>query len=177
VDRVPIRWNMDIKDYELLCEPMNREIRPILEGFCRVRGYRFFPKLALGRHPRMRIYKIRNSINYWFDLMQSWDVNGRYVDTFSVNNLHELCCGAFYEFDDGSQHGGRMDVVVSCFTRIRFCDLHEILLETLEKYKDIIEKWDRDYITREGEHVQLGAKSNVFDEERSSPRDENSQEG
>src|SRR5262245_4385761 len=91
------------------------EVRPIFDCFCERHEFEYLPRTAIGRYPRIRIQRVRETTVY-FDLWMELDANGSRFEHFRRDLPYALFAGAHVVVNDGSKYGVRFQQGITCFS-------------------------------------------------------------
>src|SRR5580700_918068 len=135
---------LDEADFVALNEHLE-EVRPIFDGFCATHGFVYVSRTALGRYPRVRIKRLRET-EIWFDLWMEEDKDGNRFEQFRHDLPYELSAGACVVVQDGSKHGTRFSKIMLCFVGKPFDEVGAILQSEMEKHLPTLETWDAQHL-------------------------------
>jgi hypothetical protein len=150
---------MNEADYFAAIAALNehlREVQPIFDEFCARNGFVYVPRLSIGRYPRIRIVRERQT-NIYFDLWMDLDEKGGRFETFRRDLPYSLYAGADIIENDGSKHGIRFQKGITCFSGKPFDQVGAVLQSEMQKQLPTLEQWDAKYLKENGEKVKLGS--------------------
>ena len=118
-------------------------------------GLRMFPGWLSDVYPRIRIARDRLT-NLYFDLWMDCDEKGQRFEQFRRDLPYSLYAGASIIEADGSKHGIRCQIDITCFSGKPFDQVGAVLQSEMEKHLPTLEAWDAQYLKENGKKVKLG---------------------
>jgi hypothetical protein len=152
---------LDEAGFVALCEHLS-EVRPIFDDFCARTGFVNFPKLALGRYPRIRIVRPAvevpsGTIKLSFELYMEFDEHGQRFELFRPDLPYTLEACAQLDIRDDPKRGVRYWIGSVCFAHTPFHSVIAVLQREMESRLSVMELWDRQYIEEHGRKSLLRA--------------------
>lgn len=130
------------------------QLDPVIGEFCERHGFERIRGASVGRYPRVRLQRCGH-ITIWIDLWMCLDDAGQRFTQFFPDIPYELGAGAF--FDDRSEERGqcRYQKEFVILSSIPFNEVADVLSESLQDGVRTLEKWDSNFLRREGLRVPL----------------------
>ena len=125
---------MDAADFVALGQNLG-EVRPIFDEFCARHGFVHTNPLSLGRYPRIRVTKERETRMY-FDLWMSLDANGRRFERYSPDLPYDLYAGVYVDVGSTRYAAGE-----ECLTARPLHAITPILWRTMERHLPKLAAW------------------------------------
>ena len=131
------------------------EVVPLVEDFCRKHRFERIVGSSVGRYPRVRLQRC-DKITLWLDLWMGLDEGGQRFSHFSPNIPYELSAGAYFDELSECADKWRYQKSFVIWPSKPFSEIAAGLPEALEIGLTVLEKWELDFLKKEGLPVQLG---------------------
>lgn len=132
------------------------EVRPIFDEFCARYGFVHANPASLGRYPRIRVNRVRETRIY-FDLWMALDANGRRFEHYTPELPYDLSAGAWIDVPDGG--GTRFGSHSECLSARPLHEITPILLQTMEQHLPKLEAWSVQDLKDKGRRSPLRVSS------------------
>jgi hypothetical protein len=131
------------------------EVRPIFDEFCARHAFVHANPLSLGRYPRIRVQRDRET-RTWFDLWMGLDANGRRFEHYRPDLPYDLSAGVYIDVPDGDGGGTRFSSYGECLSAGPLHEITPILLQTMEQHLPKLETWTVQNLKEKGRRSPIG---------------------